>query len=139
MRLVAGGDAGVRVAYDDVSTPIRDCFVHGKIGQHQLTAGEQFERLCRVQNGSPGPRSCLDWQPRGNGETETEYKVRLVEMWKDACRHVGMETSSVLMSVCFFHEGTGPRRSDARRWRRFTEGLDMLADFWGIQREALDD
>lgn len=132
MRLVDGADAGVKIAYDDQSTPLRDCFVQGKIDEHHVTAGERFEALCRANMGSPSPRSCLDWSPKGHDETVTEYAVRARQALTEATHVLGLETSTVLMDVCYFHKGTGPRRPDARRWSRFVTGLNALAVLWGL-------
>ncbi|HLS19448.1 MAG TPA: hypothetical protein VK090_06535, partial [Paracoccaceae bacterium] len=52
-QLVPGEDAGIRVAYDERSTPIRDAYASGKLSARQLDAGEKFEELYRVVMGSP--------------------------------------------------------------------------------------
>lgn len=133
-RLVTGDDAGVTVAIDETSDPLRDCYFKGKIPAGLLYAGERFEGLCRSQV-KHGPRSCLDWMPRGAGEPESDYQARRHEMWRDLCRVMGMETSFILMDVCFHHNGTGPRRPDARRWVRLLDGLETCRKFWGIPLE----
>lgn len=131
-RLTAGEDAGVKVAFDDASTPLGDAFMRSQISQRQYDAGWRFEELVRAVHGSPGPRSCLDWSPRGNGESEPEYAARMWSEWKVVCRAMGAETSSVMLDVCYFGEGTGRRREDRRRWNRLREGLTIAANHWGL-------
>lgn len=138
-RTVAADQAGSSYLQDSHSTPLRRAFEYGKIERRQLDAGEQYEALIRAMCGSPGPRSCLDLMPRGNGEAESEYQVRQRQVFKEVCWAVGREASAILMDVCLFHNGTGPRRNDARRWVKLTEGLTTCADYWGLPEDESQD
>lgn len=135
-RLVAGEDAGIRVAYDERSTPIRDAYASGKLTARQLDAGEKFEELYRVVMGSPGPRSCLDWSPRGHSESEPEYAARAWAEWKALGRSMSSEVAAVMFKVCCMHEPTRRRCESRKRWRMLCEGLDAAADYWGLPQDG---
>lgn len=45
------------------------------------------------------------------------------------------EVYAILMSICAHRESTGPRRDDARRWRRFKHGLTLSADFYQLPED----
>lgn len=136
-RLVDGENAGERYAYDDCSTPLRHAHFHTpkKLTKTELEAGERFEALCRIVRGSPGPRSCLDWSPRGYGETPTEYHARAWSEFKDIGWGMGKVAFNVMISVCYFHEATGPRRDDAFRWKRLKQGLEFCRKYWGLPED----
>ena len=131
-RLVSGDRAGVSYAQDAKSTPLRSAFEGDKITRRMLDAGERYEKLCRALCGSPGPRSCLDWSPRGADESESEYATRVHIEFRNVCQAMGSECSSIVMDVAYFQNGTGPRRVDYRRWVKLTEGLEMAADYWQL-------
>lgn len=131
-RLVPAEDAGVTYAYDDCSTPLRSAFTRSQISRRQIDAGEAFERLVRAVSGSPGPRSCLDFTPRGGDQSDPEWRAHARNEFVDLCRVMGQATSSVMLAVCHAHQGTGPRSLRRRRWQRLLEGLTAAADFWKL-------
>jgi len=135
-----------RVYQDAHSTPLRraldrpapgkapmtalKAFQSGKLTIEQVEAGEWFEGLYRALRGSPGPRSCLDFAPHGNSETESERRIRLEREWRQVLDRTAAE-ADVLVSVCIMHEPIGDRRSKYRRWRSLVAGLTILADLRG--------
>jgi len=134
-RLVDGEDAGIRVAIDERSTPLRDAYASGKLTPRQLDAGEKFEELYRIVMGSPGPRSCLDWSPRGHSESEPEYAARAWAEWKALGRSIPSASAAVMVEVCCLHQPTGRRCPNRARWRRLCEGLDGAAEYWGLPQD----
>lgn len=148
VHLVETRDAGVKMALDEHASPLRRALFDGKLGmladgttdgaeaamaraRARVDAGERFEALCRFVMGSPGPRSCLDFVPRGTGR-EPEHAARVWAEYKGAVQAVGMQSAAVLVDVCWSQRGTGPRRPDARRWRLLIAGLDVLVGRWGL-------
>lgn len=142
IELLETPSAGIKRAFDRSNSPINSAFEQGNLTQRQVDAGDTFEKLCRAHMKSPGPRSCLDWSPRGGaGETisSVEFQVRIRARLYEATKAVGIETARILMSVCWQHDGTGPRRRDYRRWRLLSDGLSKLADLWGYPEDERND
>lgn len=119
---------GKRVWQDDDATPLRRALRLRKLDLRQVEAGEWMEALQRALSGSPGQRSCLDFSPRGGGETESERVVRLTRLHDDARSALTAEQRAVIRSVCYLHHPIGSHRQTYRRFRLLTEGLNALAD-----------
>lgn len=136
-RLAESKDAGRTYAIDDASTPLRRAYVDGALPVGLVYAGERFEALGRSQT-RRGPRSSLDFTPRGHSEGETEYQARRAIEWRDLWAIIGHERMYILIAVCIDHEATGPRRKDARRWARLLDGLEQCRAIWGIALDGED-
>ena len=119
---------GKRVWQDDDATPLRRALRLRKLELRQVEAGEWMEALQRALSGSPGQRSCLDFSPRGGGETESERAVRLVRLHDDARAALSPEQRAVIRSVCYLHHPIGKMQPDRRRYRVLSDGLSAIAD-----------
>lgn len=127
------GKAEVRVWVSGKPTPVHDAYERGQITARQLEAAQRIEALAYVAFGSGVSRSCIDMTPAGsNGDgaaqaaASADYHAVSVAMGeaRDAC-----------LGVVVFHQATGERAMNRRRWVRVLTGLDIAGDFFGLPRD----
>lgn len=126
------GKAEVRVYVDTRPTPLRDAYEAGKLPRRSLEAGERIEAMVSLCAVTGGPRSCLDWSPRGTGESEPAYRARIADEVRALRKHLTPPVWDVVAGVVVFHQPTGERRQGQRRWRVLLAGLQAAADQFGL-------
>lgn len=131
-----GVERGGRAVWVNMdASPLRSAYRRGKLTLRQVRAGEAWEAAHRWAETPRSPRSCLDFGVKGHaGDVGPSY-ADSVRRWRVAVQHVGMARAAVLSSVCVRHEPIGDLRETYRRFRALIEGLNMVADHWGLATE----
>lgn len=132
-RLAKGAmiQTAAKVWQDPEATPLRRAHNRGKLTEAQRDAGERLEALCLAVWGSPGARSCLDWQIPGASETEPERAARLWQEYKSARAAMG-RARAVVHRVAVLHEPIGKCEEGRPIYDALRLGLDRLAAHWGL-------
>jgi hypothetical protein len=137
--LIPGERCGVRVAVNRASCVLDRAHSAGKLSAGERDAGIRWRSLRAVLGHSSGPRSCLDWSPRGaDGDFVAQAQIDASRKLTDAHRVVNVMPGawSALVDVVEMGEPVRylcPLRS--RRFRLVQWALATLADHWGLSAE----
>jgi hypothetical protein len=134
--LIPGERCGVRVAVNRASCVLDRAYTAGKLSAGGRDAGVKWRSLRAVLGHSSGPRSCLDWSPRGaDGNFVAQAQIDASRKLTEAHRVVNVMPGAwgALVDVVEMGEPVGhmdPAKS--RQWRLVTFALATMADHWGM-------
>lgn len=121
-----------RIRFRDAS-PLDRALHRGAVTDRQHAAGDAFEALYLAAGGMRGPRSCLDWTPRGHSDVVTAKLIDAARSWRELSQALGMIRGAAVRDVVIDWQPLGSARTLMRR--RVTDGLDVAADFFGLAHE----
>jgi hypothetical protein len=104
-----------------------------RMTERRVAAGERYEQHWRTVNGSVGPGDSLDFTIRGGHETGPEFAARTALNERRITREIPPGHRVVLLDVCVIGNPTGKRTPARVRWRWLIDGLDMLAEVFGLE------